>query len=98
MPMYLVHLYPMKYHSMLPPRRLRGESSTPVQVTTIEIPVLEDVASVPICRGSLSSNASSDSDDENIENIDTRTDARVITLPTIQGEPTQVQEELPSAI
>ncbi|CAH1432412.1 unnamed protein product [Lactuca virosa] len=77
---------------------VEGESSTPDQVTTIEVPVLDDAVPVPIRRESLPSDISSDSDDEDIENIDTRTDSRIITLPTIQGEPSQVQGELPSAI
>ena len=77
---------------------VEGESSTPDQPATIEVPVL-DVAQVPIRKESLPSNVSSDSDDELIENIDTRTDPRIVTLPSaVQGEPSQVPERLPSAI
>ena len=62
---------------------VEGENSTPDQVTTIEVPVPEEAASVPIHRITLPSNVSSDSDDEDIEkNIDTETDPRVITLST----------------
>lgn len=70
---------------------IEGQSSTPDQVTTIEVPVPEEVDLVLLHRGSLLSNVSSNSDDDNRETIDTRTDPRVITLSTFQGEPSQVQ-------
>ena len=67
-------------------------------MTTIEVLVLEEAAPVPLCLGFQPSNVSSDSDDENIENIDTRTNPRVLTIPTIQGEPSHAQEDLSSTI
>lgn len=63
--------------------QVEGENSTLEQVTTTEVPVLDDVAPVPIHIGSLPSDVSSNSDDENIDNIGTITDPWVIILPTI---------------
>ena len=77
---------------------VEGESTSPVNTTTIEVPVLDD-AQVHIRRKSLPSNVSSDSDDEIIENIDTITDPRIVTLPSaIHGEPSQVPDRHPSTI
>lgn len=76
---------------------VEGESSTPDLAATVEVPIL-DVVQIPARKEALSSNVSSDLDDELIENIDTGTDPRIITLPSaVQGEPSQVPEELPSA-
>ena len=83
-------------HLELLPLQLRGECCTPVLTTTIEVPVIEDVARIFIRRVSNPSNASSGSDEE--ENIDTRPDPRVISHSLFQEEPSSVQERLPSTI
>ena len=78
---------------------VEGESSTQDIATTVEVPV-PDAAYIPArSEASASNEPSDDSDDELIENIDTRSDPRIVTLPSaFQGEPSQVPEELPSAI
>ena len=77
---------------------VEGESSTPVQMTTIEVPMIKDAAPVSTYRVTTQSNVSTDSEDGEIGNIDTRTSSRIITHSSIQGEPSFVLGELPSAV
>ena len=58
---------------------VEGESSTPVQTTTIEVPVLEDAAPLSTHRVPIQPIAPLESEDEEIKNIDTRSYLRVIT-------------------
>ena len=61
-------------------------------------PMIKDAAPVSTYRVTTQSNVSTDSEDGEIGNIDTRTSSRIITHSSIQGEPSFVLGELPSAV
>ena len=67
-------------------------------MTTIEVLILEDAAPVSNHRFNIQLNASSESEDEKVKNIDTRSHPRFITQSSIQGEPSLDHGELPSSI
>lgn len=57
---------------------VEGECSNSLEVTTIKVPILEDSTPVPIHNMINQSIVSEDFEDEEIENIDTITDPRII--------------------
>ena len=73
-----VEVYGLSLYDALLPRTstllIKAESTTPVLITTIKVPVIEDATPVSSRRVTTQSNVSSESNNEEIERIDTRID------------------------
>lgn len=94
---YMDLLFLKKILSILPLCRLRGESSTPLEVITTVVPVLKDTSLIPACNMINRSPASEDFEDEETEIIDTEVDPRIINHSSVQGELQSLVQGKPSS-